>query len=73
LNRSLAGPPRIVPHSKKDAMRWFEQVIVCREQDVVDAHKAALRNLLSANVYELRYSEMTPAIECLEKFILASS
>jgi hypothetical protein len=73
LNRSLAGPPRIVAHTKEDALRWFEQVIVCREQDVVDAHKAALRNLLTANVHELRYSEMTPAIECLEKFILTSS
>src|SRR5580692_7667414 len=69
LNRSIAGPARLAPFSKDDAFRWFEKVICCREKDVVDGHKAALRNLLSAQIFELRYSDFTSAIDRLESLV----
>jgi hypothetical protein len=69
LNRALAGPARVAPFSKESAMRWFEQVMCAREKDVNDAHKAALQNLLSAEVFELRYSDLPSAIEHLEALV----
>ncbi|MFZ0521944.1 MAG: hypothetical protein WAL95_13030 [Candidatus Acidiferrales bacterium] len=69
LNRSLGGPARLVSFSKEAALQWFEQVIFCAEKDFVDAQKASLRNLLSAQVFELRYNDLTSAIERLESLI----
>jgi hypothetical protein len=73
LNRALAGPARLVSFSKEAAMQWFEQVVVCGEKDSVDAHKATLRNLLSAQMLELRYSDLASAIEQLESLVQSGS
>jgi hypothetical protein len=69
LNRAIDTQPRVAAYSKDAALRWFEQVICCRDKDVIDAHKASLRNLLSAQVFELRYSDLSAAIDRLETLL----
>jgi hypothetical protein len=69
LSRAFGGPARLVSFSKEAALQWFEQVIFCAEKDLVDAHKASLRNLLSAEVFELRYNDLASAIARLESLV----
>jgi hypothetical protein len=69
LNRQYAGPPRLSPFPKEEALRWFEQVIACGESEVLEAHSAALRTLLTAGTFELRYSDLPSAVNFLEGMI----
>jgi hypothetical protein len=73
LNRGPGGPARLLPFPKETALEWFEQFIFCREQDVVDAHKASLRNLLTAQIFELRYSDLDSAVQRLESLVHCGS
>jgi hypothetical protein len=54
LNRHAAGPPCLLPLSKDEAWRRLEQDLPLFEQAVHEEHKASIRNLLEANVFELR-------------------
>jgi hypothetical protein len=57
-------------HFPKDkALLWFEQIIFPGEKDTVQAHKASLRQLLEAEVLELRYTHLDSAIEQLEALV----
>lgn len=62
LNRSQAGPSSLSPFPKDKALHWFEQVMRCDEKETVDAHKAALKQLLQAEILELRYADLESAI-----------
>jgi len=66
LNRGHAGRASLVPFAKVTALRWFEQVICCGENKFVKAHRAALRKLASAQIFELRYTDLDSAIKELE-------
>lgn len=66
LNRDHSAAPRLLPFPKDKALRWFDQVICSGEPDVMDAHSQALQNLLSASVFELRYSDLAQAVAYLE-------
>jgi hypothetical protein len=66
INRNHDGPPCLVPFSKVEALRWFEQVICCREEKIVYKHKAALRKLAAAPIFELRYTDLDSAVKELE-------
>jgi len=69
LRRGHAGPPRLLPFPKHEALRWFEQVICCGEGEVVEAQKASLQNLLTAEIFELRYGGLAAAVGRLEEMV----
>lgn len=69
LNRGVPGPPCLVPFTKNTALEWFEKVVCYGEKEVRDAMKAALRNLLTAEVFELRYSDLDAAVKRLETMV----
>lgn len=66
LNRNRDGPACLLPHSRVTTLRWLDQVICCCEKKIVDAHKAALRKLAEAEIFELRYADLGSAIRELE-------
>jgi hypothetical protein len=66
LNRKPKGKACLTPYSKSQALQWLEQVISCRDEKTVNAHKAALRRLVTADILELRYSDLDSAIGELE-------
>lgn len=65
LNRSDASPARLSRFPKDVALRWLEQVIFPGQKETVEAHKASLRQLLEAEVFELRYAQLDSAIQLL--------
>jgi len=69
LNRATSGPASLRPFSKERASACLEQVICYGEQHVRDAQKSALRDLLRAEVLELRYSDLHSAVDCLEALV----
>lgn len=69
LNRGSAAPPGLVPFPKDKALKQFEQEVCFGEKEVRDAQKASLRNLLSAEVFELRYNDLDSALNQLESLI----
>lgn len=69
LNRKDANAARLLPFPKDAALLWLEQVILPGEKDTVEAHKASLRQLLEAKVFELRYTHLDSAIEQLEALL----
>jgi hypothetical protein len=73
LNRECGGPPRLLPFPKDTALEWFEKVIFCGEKETVDAHKASLRRLLGAEIFELRYSDLDSAVARLEAMVRGGS
>lgn len=66
LNRGVPGPPRLLPFPKATAQKWFEQVICYGSEEIRNAQKASLRNLLTAEILELQYSDLGSAVELLE-------
>jgi hypothetical protein len=69
LNRTYLGPPRLCGFAKEEALDRFEQVICCGEPEVVEAHKHALKKLLSADIFELRYCDLASAVRRLEELV----
>jgi hypothetical protein len=69
LNRLPSGPPSLRPFPKERASAVLEQVICYGEQQVRDAQKSALRDLLCAPVLELQYSDLDSAVDCLEALV----
>jgi hypothetical protein len=69
LSRGEPGPPSLLPFPKNKALEWFEQVVCYGEKEVRDAKKASLRNLLTAEVFELRYSDLDAAVKRLETLL----
>jgi hypothetical protein len=69
LNRFDPLPEGLFPFSKEIASQWFEQVVCYGEKHVRDAHYATLRNLLTAELVEMRYTEMNSALRLLETLV----
>jgi hypothetical protein len=69
LNRGHRGPASLFPFPTQTALQWFEKVVFCGEKNIVDAHKVSLRNLLTAQVFELRYDDLASAIGQLELLV----
>lgn len=69
LNRQASVPASLRPFSRERALRTLEQVICYGEQDLRDAQKSSLHDLLLAPVLELRYSDLDSAVDCLEALI----
>jgi hypothetical protein len=69
LKRCASGAPSLRPFSKARASAILEQVICYGEQQVRDAQKSALRDLLCAGILELQYSDLDSAVSCLEGLV----
>jgi hypothetical protein len=69
LNRKNPHPSGLSPFPKQRALQWFEQVVCYGEEDVRILQKASLQNLLGAEVFELRYSDLSTAISHLENLV----
>jgi hypothetical protein len=69
LDRGTAGPPWLSLFPKAEARRWFEHVICFGEEEVREAQRDALRNLLTAEILELHYSDLDWAVERLETLV----
>lgn len=69
LNRFDALPQGLVPFSRDRALRWFEQVVCYGEQQVRDTHLANLRRLLTADIFEMRYTTFDSALRMLESLV----
>lgn len=71
LNRQASGAPSLRPLPREMAMRVFEQTICYGEPSVRDVQRAALRRLLTADLYELTYSDLDSSVARLQ--VLAST
>ena len=69
LNRENTGPARLSRFPKDTALQWLEQSIACWDQETLDAHNDSLRRLLTAEILELRYSDLASAMDQLETLV----
>jgi len=69
LDRGGTGQPRISRYPSSAALRWFEQTICYGEKKAQEAQRASLRNLLTAELYELHYSGLNAAVRRLEAMV----
>ena len=68
LNRSIAGPTQLVPF-RRDVARQYLRQTLAGPPDTLAAHHMALERLLTAEIFELRYTELTPAIDRLRHLV----
>jgi hypothetical protein len=73
LNRGKPEPPGLVPFPRNIALQWFEQFLCYGEKEVVCAQKISLRNLLTARIFEMRYSDLDTAVKLLEGLVRHAS
>jgi len=69
LNRGVPGPPHLVPFPKDAALGQFEKMACSGSKETRDAQRASLRNLLAAEVLELRYTDLDAAVGVLEALV----
>jgi hypothetical protein len=69
LNRGEPQPPGLAPFPKNIALQWFERVLCYGEKAAVAAQKTSLRNLLTAKIFEMRYSDLDMAVKLLEGLV----
>jgi HPr Serine kinase C-terminal domain len=65
LNRRSSGPPELVPY-RKEVARGFMQQVLFGLPEVIAEQCEAIERLLTAEVLELRYSQLDWATERLE-------
>lgn len=70
LNRR-PGPARLVRRTKESVQGWFGRSISWARQDIRQAQRASLENLLSADIFELQYSDFDTAIARLHSMVEA--
>jgi hypothetical protein len=68
LNRRDPNPSGLVPYPRDIAQEWFELGIDAGE--LREARVAAIHNLLTVEILELRYSDLDCAVEELERLVL---
>jgi len=69
LNRFDPSPDGLLRFSQERALEWFEQVVCYGESDTRRAHYATLRNLMTAEIFEMRYKQMDTALHLLETLV----
>jgi hypothetical protein len=68
LNRRVPGPPELIPY-RKDVARYFMRQVLFGSAESLAAQYAALDRLLTAEVFELRYSDLDWAVRRLETLV----
>jgi len=69
LNRKPFAPVRLNRLSLENVLPWFEHMLTYGEPEIREEQRESLRNLLSANVVEMVYSDLDSAISCLESMV----
>jgi hypothetical protein len=69
LNRQPTGAASLAPFPKDVALEKFEKIICFGERGVREAQKAALRDLFTVDVFELRYSDFASALRQLDSLV----
>lgn len=69
LNRHDPEPEGLFRFPKDKALRWLEQVVCYGEEHVRDEQKAALRDLVTAEVFEMRYTKLDSALRLLKSLV----
>lgn len=69
LNRDSGTPPRLSSFPKERAQRWFERIICLGDADLKAEKIASLRQLLSCEILEFRYSDLDSAVTKLSSFV----
>ena len=72
LNRTAGTGPELVPFSREVARDWSNQSPAATG-DKHQVQAASLRDLLNAQLLELRYSELESAVDFLQEMILGDS
>ncbi|HXA56994.1 MAG TPA: hypothetical protein VNU84_06120 [Candidatus Acidoferrum sp.] len=67
--RRRRGPVRLLPCTKESVLRWFERVICYGSREVRADQKASLHRLLSAEIFEMQYSDLGAAVAQLESMV----
>ncbi len=65
LNRRVDGPPELVPYRKEVARNFMRQILFGMAE-WRDAQHSAIDQLLTARVFELRYTDLDWAVQRLE-------
>lgn len=65
IRRSRTGPPGINPSDPAKALHWLESAACYGSEEVRAAQRQAYRRLVDAHVWELRYSDLSDAIQML--------
>jgi len=68
LNRRVPGPPKLVSF-RKDVARYYMRQVLFGSAESLAAQYASLERLLTAEVFELRYSNLDWAVERLETLV----
>lgn len=69
LNRQANGTPRLTPFPRQQAIENLERVICFGRDESRQAQRECLRNLRALPAWELTYSALDPAIDCLESLV----
>ena len=69
LDRNSAGPPSLSPFPESEARKWFEVEICFGEDEVRELQRSSLRQLLTAEISQLHYSDLDWAVERLETMV----
>ena len=69
--RRRNGRPRLLRRKKESVIRWFETVLCFGSPAVRAAQRVAIHNLLKADIFEMRYSDLDVAIALLESMVHA--
>jgi hypothetical protein len=69
INRQPSGPASFRAFPRERARQGLEQVVCYGEQELRIAQKTSLGDLLSAQVVELRYSDLDSAVACLRAMV----
>jgi hypothetical protein len=69
LNRYHPQPEGLFRFPREQALLWLSQVVSYGEHTIRAEHKAVLRKLAAAEVFEMRYTRMDTALHLLEGLV----
>jgi hypothetical protein len=67
--RRRRGPAQLVRCAKESVLRWFERVICYGSDEMRADQRASLHRLLSAEIFEMRYSDLGEAVAQLKTMV----
>lgn len=65
------GPPTLLPVALEEAWKLLSFSVWAVQSPVYEERLAALERMLTIPTYEIRYAELDPAIDCLQRFVEA--
>ena len=68
LNRRTTSPQQLVPY-RRDVARHFMRQVLYRQPELLAVQYRAIERLLTADVFELRYSDLDWAVDRLRKLV----